>query len=110
MGASAMKWILLSVIVSLMGAIAALQIEVNELRVQLAKAASTSDKTAAAVRQFEKDVFAKLQNDEVARKTKEAQLDAARRRTIDDGLRRLPTGDRNKPMRWGQSEEGKPNL
>ena len=80
-----------------------LQVEINDLKVQLAKMGSLDAKAAAAVKQFETDFFAKLRADEKARLAREAMEQAQRNAALQQGLNWLPTRDMNKPVLWGSS-------
>jgi hypothetical protein len=85
---SARKWILLVYSGVLMTAIAGVQIEIQNLEKELARERSDSNRAmAAAVAQFEHDLFTKM--------------DApGPRRSVDDGLGKLPDGDFRAPVKW----------
>ena len=95
-----MRWISLSVLSVLIGALALLQLEVNDLKTQLAKVGSVDQKVAAAVKQFEKDLFARMRADEKTRLGILAEQEAQRNRAIQEGLNRLPLGDFDRPQHW----------
>jgi hypothetical protein len=109
MGGVAMKR-LFALFVAFVSVIAVqLQVEINDLKVQLAKMGSLDAKAAAAVKQFETDFFAKLRADEKARLAKEAMEQAQRNAALQQGLNWLPTRDMNKPVLWGEEPGKKAN-
>ena len=85
---SAQKWILLVYFGALITAIAGVQFEIQDLEGELARERSDSNRAmAAAVAQFEHDLFTKM--------------DApGPRRSVDDGLGKLPDGDFRAPVKW----------
>ena len=87
------RWILPSVVGLLMCCIVVMQREISELQAR--------PDPAAAIKQFERDFFARMQGAENLRKGAEAAQDAARRRNIDAGLSGLPTGNLRGPVYWG---------
>jgi hypothetical protein len=88
---SARNWILLLYIGALITGIAGVQFEIQNLEKELATERSDNSRAmAAAVAQFEHDLFAKM--------------DApGPRRALDSGLGKLPDGDFRAPVKWPTS-------
>jgi hypothetical protein len=85
---SAQKWILLVYFGVLITAIAGVQVEIQNLEKELARERSDSNRPmAAAVAQFERDLFTKMDAPGL-------------RRPVDDGLGKLPDGDFRAPVKW----------
>jgi hypothetical protein len=76
-----------------------MQWEIADLRTQIRQL-----DPAAAVKQLEKDLFAKMQGEQNLKRGAEAAQDAQRRAAIDEGLKHLPTGNFRSPAYWGGKE------
>jgi len=73
----------------------------------LEKVGSLDSKSAAEIKEFEADFFAKVRADEKMRLAKEALEQAQRNATLREGLNWLPTKDMDKPVLWGQGADKK---
>ena len=82
-----MKWLLLTPISLLVPAIILLQVEIHNLALEVAKARWESGSAALAVEKFERDFFARMEA-------------PAPRRTIDDGMKKLPADNFRGPVSW----------
>jgi hypothetical protein len=107
MGIVAMKWLLSSIVVFITVVATQLQLEINDLKAQLRKMGTLDSKAAAAIKQFETDLFAKVGADEKTRLAKEAMEQAQRNAALQQGLNWLPTKDMDKPVLWGQEPNKK---
>jgi hypothetical protein len=85
---SARKWILFVYFGVLITAIAGVQFEIQNLEKELARERSDNNRAmAAAVAQFEHDLFIKMDV-------------PGPRRPVDDGLGKLPDGNFRAPVKW----------
>jgi hypothetical protein len=71
----------------LVPAIVLLQVELHNLALEVAKARCESGSAGLAVQKFERDFFAKMEA-------------PATRRTIDDGIKKLPVDNFRGPVSW----------
>jgi hypothetical protein len=94
------KWLLITPISLMVAAIIGLQIEIHNLAKELAKTRLDNTSTAAAVENFERDLFAHQRAHEKESLAARAVQDAARRRAIDQGLSGLPVGNFRGPVYW----------
>jgi hypothetical protein len=80
-------------------AVAELRNEVLDLKKQIP---ASGDSAAAAVRQFEKDFFARMNGEAIARQNVLAQQQAQRNAAIQQGLNGLPMKNLGQPVPWGR--------
>jgi hypothetical protein len=88
----AQNWGLVAVIAVLVSAVAALQVEVVDLQGKIAAALSRDSSTAAQVAKFERDFFARLNAEQIARANAVTKAQAQQNAAVKEELKALPMG------------------
>ena len=88
----AQNWGLVVVIAVLVSAVAALQVEVVDLQGKIAAALSRDSSTAAQVAKFERDFFARLNAEQIARANAATKVQAQQNAAAKGEFKALPMG------------------
>ena len=88
----AQNWGLVAVVVGLVSAVAALQVEVVDLQSKLAAALSRDSSTAAQIAKFEQDIFSRLNAEQVVRANAVTKAQAQQNAAVKEELKALPMG------------------
>ena len=86
------NWGLVAIIVVLASAVTALQVEVADLQAKIAAALSRDSSTAAQVAKFERDFFARLNAEQIARANAVNKAQAQQNAAVKEELKALPMG------------------